>query len=143
MQDLFGDVPDTLPPGFSYEPNLVAHEEGERLTTLISHLSFEEFDFHGFKGKRRVVSFGWKYDFAAQRLVRIEPIPAFLLPLRRAAADFAGLDPQAIEHALVTEYSAGAAIGWHRDKAVFDEVVGVSFGAQCLLRFRKRLEKAW
>jgi alkylated DNA repair dioxygenase AlkB len=34
-------------------------------------------------------------------------------------------------------------IGWHRDKAVFDEVVGISLGAACDFRFRRRVGSRW
>jgi len=43
----------------------------------------------------------------------------------------------------VTEYSPGAAIGWHKDKAVFDEVVGVSLGAPCTFRLRRKAGAKW
>ena len=42
------------------------------------------------------------------------------------------------KQALVTEYRPGAGIGWHRDKAVFDQVVGISLLAPCVLRFRRK-----
>src|SRR4051794_2275629 len=48
------------------------------------------------------------------------------------------MEPDAFRHVLVTEYSAGAAIGWHRDKAVFAEVVGVSLLSACRFRFRRQ-----
>jgi len=35
---------------------------------------------------------------------------------------------------LINEYRPGAGIGWHRDKAQFDEVVGVSLLAPCCQR---------
>jgi alkylated DNA repair dioxygenase AlkB len=89
------------------------------------------------------VSFGWKYDFSAQRARPAEPIPDFLLPLRDRAARFAGVEPQALEQVLVTEYTPGAAIGWHKDKAVFDEVIGVSLGASATLRFRRETDGKW
>lgn len=38
---------------------------------------------------------------------------------------------------LVTEYEAGAGIGWHRDKDVFGEVVGISLLAPCSFRLRR------
>lgn len=35
-------------------------------------------------------------------------------------------------------------IGWHRDKAVFGEVVGILLLATCVLRFRRAMsEKKW
>jgi len=60
-----------------------------------------------------------------------------------AAADFAGMPASSLQHVLVTEYGAGAGIGWHRDKAVFDEVVGVSLLAPCDFRFRRRRGTKW
>jgi alkylated DNA repair dioxygenase AlkB len=44
---------------------------------------------------------------------------------------------------LVTEYGPGAAIGWHRDKGVFDEVVGISLVSPCNFRFRRKSGSAW
>ena len=58
--------------------------------------------------------------------------------MRQRAAAFAGLGPSDLQHVLLTEYSPGAAIGWHRDKAVFAEVVGISLLAHCRFRFRFR-----
>jgi alkylated DNA repair dioxygenase AlkB len=43
----------------------------------------------------------------------------------------------------VTEYGPGAGIGWHRDKAVFDEVVGVSLATACTLRLRRKTGASW
>jgi alkylated DNA repair dioxygenase AlkB len=44
-----------------------------------------------------------------------------------------------LEHALVAEYAPGAAIGWHRDRPVFGEVIGISFASACRFRFRRPL----
>jgi alkylated DNA repair dioxygenase AlkB len=35
-------------------------------------------------------------------------------------------------------YDPGAGIGWHKDRSVFDRVVGVSLGSPATLRFRQR-----
>jgi alkylated DNA repair dioxygenase AlkB len=43
----------------------------------------------------------------------------------------------------VTEYAPGAGIGWHRDKAHFGKVVGLSFGSPCRLRFRRKQGEHW
>jgi alkylated DNA repair dioxygenase AlkB len=142
--DLFGhDHKAELPLGLRYEPQLMTADEAIAYVQPIARLPFEAFQFHGFTGKRRVVSFGWKYDFSTETLQRIEPVPDFLLPLRRRAASFAGIEPEALEQVLVTEYQPGAAIGWHRDKAVFDKVVGTSFGAFCTMRFRRVHGQSW
>jgi alkylated DNA repair dioxygenase AlkB len=70
-------------------------------------------------------------------------MPEFLLPARAKAAAFAGLDPSDLQHALITEYSPGAAIGWHKDKAVFSEVVGLSLMSPCTFRFRRKAGSRW
>jgi len=111
--------------------------------THVRELPFWGFEFPGYTGKRRVVSFGWTYDFSGEKLRKADDIPQFLLPLRAVAATFANLEPDAFQHALVTEYGPGAGIGWHRDKAVFGEVVGVSLLAPCTLRFRRKAGAKW
>jgi alkylated DNA repair dioxygenase AlkB len=144
--DLFtaSAVPDpALPPGFRYQPALITEEDQDALLVRVRELPFREFEFHGYTGKRRVVSFGWKYDFGDRTLLKADDIPDFLLELRAAAARFAGMQPEALQQALVTEYGPGAAIGWHRDKAVFGEVVGVSLLTSCVFRLRRAVNDKW
>ena len=135
-------TPDGLE-GFRYRADLIARDEEAALVAHVRELPFREFEFHGYLGKRRVVSFGWRYDFSGSRLQKADDIPEFLLPLRARAASFARLEPEAFQHVLVTEYAPGAGIGWHRDKAVFGEVVGVSLLTPCVLRFRKKTDGQW
>ena len=133
----------TVPEGFRYQSDLIGPADEEALVARISELPFREFEFHGYLGKRRVVSFGWKYDFSGQRLRKADDIPDFLLPLRADAAPLADLEPSEFQHVLVTEYAPGAGIGWHRDKAVFGKVVGISLLAPCVLRFRRKAGETW
>src|SRR5438094_5568837 len=133
----------SLPDGFEYRPGLVTSGEEAELIEQFQALDFKPFEFHGYSGNRRVVSFGWHYDFAASQVRRIADLPDFLLPLRDRAALFAGIDPAALEHALVTEYSPGAGIGWHRDRPVFDDVIGISLGAPCRFRLRRKQGASW
>lgn len=137
------DMAPTLPEGLRYGEGVLSAREAERLVEGFAGLPFRAFDFHGFKGNRRVVSFGWRYDFSAATLNAAEPLPAFLEPARRAAAAFAGLDATAIEHAMVTEYAPGAGIGWHRDRPEFDRVIGLSFVSPAVLRLRRRDADRW
>ena len=129
----------TLPllEGFRYRPDLIGPAEETALVARVCELPFKEFEFHGYLGKRRVVSFGWQYDYSGQTLRKADDIPEFLLPLRELAASFAGFEPAALQHVLVTEYAPGAGIGWHRDKKVFGQVVGISLLTPCTLRFRR------
>lgn len=126
-----------LPEGFLYRPELIDPADEDALVARVRGLPFREFEFHGYVGKRRTVSFGWHYDFTGRKLLKADAVPDFLTGLREAAAAFAGLEPEALEHVFVTEYGPGAGIGWHRDKAVFGEVVGVSLLSPCVLRFRR------
>jgi alkylated DNA repair dioxygenase AlkB len=143
----FGSPSSTPPPefpeGFQYEPEMISSADEENLVRHIEKLPFREFEFHGFVGKRRVVSFGWRYDFADRGLREAEDIPEFLLPLRAIVARFIGRYPEELPHVLVTEYDVGAAIGWHRDKAVFGDVVGVSLLAPCTFRLRRKVGEDW
>ncbi|HEX3185748.1 MAG TPA: alpha-ketoglutarate-dependent dioxygenase AlkB [Pyrinomonadaceae bacterium] len=133
----------SVPEGLRYQPALISSSDEARLVEHVRPLPFREFEFHGYLGKRRIVSFGWKYDFSSQRLQKAEKIPDYLLSLRALAALFAKLDPEAFQQVLVIEYADGAGIGWHRDKAVFGQVVGVSLLAPCTLRFRRKFEGGW
>ena len=132
-----------LPEGFVYRPELVAPEQEVELIEQFRGLDFREFEFQGYLGKRRVVSFGLHYDFAERRVREAAEIPAFLLPLRDRAAAFAGLAAAALEHALVTEYAPGAAIGWHCDRPVFQDVIGISSCSPCRFSFRRRHGLGW
>ena len=140
--NLFG-APSALPDGFRYAAHLLSQDEEADLADAFRELPFKEFEFQGFLGKRRVVSFGWKYDFNTRDLQRTDDIPAVLLPVRTKAARFAGMDPASLQQVLLTEYRPGASIGWHKDKAVFGEVVGISLLSRCVFRFRRKAGSTW
>lgn len=129
--------------GFRYQPELIGVAEEAALLTSVRGLPFKNFEFHGFKGKRRTVSFGWQYEFSGRGALRkADDIPEFLLSLRARVAAFAGIAPAAFQHVLVIEYGPGAGIGWHRDRPVFGDVIGVSLLAPCVLRFRRKVSSA-
>lgn len=132
-----------LPDGFKYQTDIISAEFERMLLASIQALPFKQFEFHGFVGHRRTVSFGWSYDFAHEKLQPAEPIPKFLLKLRETAAAFAGLRPEELQQVLVTEYGVGAAIGWHRDKGVFGQVVGISLLSPCRFRLRRKVGAKW
>ena len=140
--DLFGTIPG-LPEGLVYRADLLSRTEEAALIARMAALPFTPFEFQGFLGKRRTVSFGWSYRFDGSGLAAAEPIPDWLLPLRERAAGFAGLEPAALAHALLIEYGEGAGLGWHRDRPVFGDVIGVSLLAPAPLRFRRRRGEKW
>jgi alkylated DNA repair dioxygenase AlkB len=139
---LFGDAPHA-PSGFAYRPEFVSPDEAEALVGQLEQLPFEPFDFRGFKGNRRTVAFGSRYDFTHGRVKTAEPVPDWLRPLRARAAAFAGIDDDALLQALITQYPPGAGIGWHRDRPEYGEVVGVSFASACILRLRRPHGDGW
>ena len=129
----------SLPEGFEYRAGFVSPDEEAALLEQFRELDFKEYEFHGYLGKRRVVSFGLHYDTDDTTT----EIPDFLQPLRRKAAGFARLEAAELQHALVTEYTPGAAIGWHRDRPAYLDVIGVSFGSSCRFRFRRKRGGGW
>ena len=141
--DLFDPRPAVLPAGFKYQPDLISKETERTLVEQIAGLPLKEFEFQGFLGRRRIVSFGWRYDFNGGGLQRTEDLPTFLLPVREQAAAFAGMPPERLQQVLVTEYKPGVQIGWHKDRSVFGEVIGVSLLSSCTFRLRRKLGTKW
>jgi alkylated DNA repair dioxygenase AlkB len=140
QDELFEGAP---PSGFSCWINGISCAEESVWVRMLEGLPLKPFEFHGYLGKRRVASFGWRYDYAGRALRASEPMPDFLERLRERAAVVAGLDPQSLQQALVTEYDTGVTIGWHRDKPMFEDVVALSFLSPCRLRLRRRSGTGW
>jgi DNA oxidative demethylase len=124
--------------GLKYAEEIISEEDERRLLGRLSSLELAPFRFHGFTGNRKTQSFGWRYDFEDASFTRTEPLPGWLEPLRETAAAFAGVEPDAFVHVLLARYDPGAGIGWHRDRDVFENVVGVSLNTPATMRFRQR-----
>lgn len=133
----------STPSGLRFWPDAVTPQQERDLLAVMAGLPFKVFEFQGFFGKRRVVSFGWRYDFNGGGLQKIEDMPDFLLQLREKAAAFAGLTPADLQQVLLTEYRPGAAIGWHKDRSVFGDVVGISLLSACTFRLRRKAGSKW
>ena len=134
-EDLFGSSPQ-WPLGLAYEPELIDADEEHRLLLAIGETPMHDAQYYQYTAKRRVASFGSSYDFAARALRVAEPIPEFLLPLRRRVADRFTVPEAAFGQVLITEYRPGTPLGWHRDALNYEVVAGVSLGGRCRLRFR-------
>jgi alkylated DNA repair dioxygenase AlkB len=126
------------PEGFAYRPDFLSPEEEAELAAWLGTLPFQPFQFRGFEGRRRVVSYGWQYDFTRSHLMQADDVPPELSPVRARAASFAGLAPGDLQQCLLNEYLPGAPIGWHRDRPMFEKVVGISLLAPCNFRLRRR-----
>jgi alkylated DNA repair protein (DNA oxidative demethylase) len=135
MLDLF-DEP--VLPGLRTRPDIIDRDEEAMLIERIDATDPAPFKFQGWTGKRVTTSFGWSYDFEVGRPVAAEPLPDWLLPIRDRAGQFARLDPTLLIQALLIRYDPGAGIGWHRDRPVYEDVIGISLGEPATMRFRRR-----
>jgi hypothetical protein len=112
------------PEGLRYAEEFVSPAVEKILIGHIAALPLQPFQFGQYEGKRRVASFGFRYDYTTRRL-------AFGGPGTRMG------------QVLCTEYDVGVGIGWHRDKPHFDRVLGLSLGSACKFRFRRPAYTKW
>ena len=129
--------------GLSYRPDFLSGEEETALLAIIGTLDFHQMKMRGVVARRRVIHYGVNYSFETFKATPGPPIPDFLMALRARAAEFAGLDAAQLEEALLTEYTPGATIGWHRDAHPFDVVIGISLLSAARFRFRRGKVRAW
>ena len=122
--------------GFAYQAGFLSVEEEQLLLERIRTLPLTNAQYKEFRAKRRVVSYGGRYDYDKNQLNAADPIPEFLDPLRQRVASWAGCAPEDFAHALVAEYAEGVQLGWHRDVPDFELVAGVSLLSACRMRFR-------
>jgi alkylated DNA repair dioxygenase AlkB len=133
-----------LPDGFLYCRDAITAADEGRLLAEIAALPFKEFQFHGFEGKRRVVSFGWRYDFTEHRALPADPIPPLFREVCGNVQATTGFTFRGLEQVLVTDYAPGAPIGWHKDRPLFGDVMGLSLVSPCVFRLRKPLgDRKW
>jgi len=135
MSTLF-DTP--LIEGLGYHEDFIGEAEEKDLIDRLTGLDLAPFRFQGWLGNRKTRSFGWRYDFDDASFTRTDPMPAWLHSLCEKAAALAGVAPSEIHHALIARYDPGAGIGWHKDRDVFERVVGISMSTPATLRFRQR-----
>lgn len=136
MQIDFIPVTEGLPEGFDYRPDFLETAEERILLETMGALPFMAAQYREWQAKRRIVSYGGRYDFTHHALDPAPPIPEFLIPLRARMADWAGVFPTALQHATVAEYRPGTQLGWHRDVPDFEQVMGVSLGGCARMRLR-------
>ena len=130
--DLFGDAPARAPvvAGFDYWADLLSTSEQDALVAAVQTLAFKPYEHLGYLGHRRIAAFDREGDGAGW--------PGFLLTLMARLADRLDLDGAAFVQVLVNEYAPGAGIGWHRDRPVYGEILGLSLLAPCVMRLRRR-----
>jgi alkylated DNA repair dioxygenase AlkB len=115
----------SLPSGFRYVAEAISPDEERDLIAHIVTLPLAAATYRGFTARRRIVHFE-------------DAVPEFLLPLRDKAAALGEVDSATLHKALVTEYAAGAVMGWHRDAPQYGPVVvGISLASACRMRLRR------
>jgi alkylated DNA repair dioxygenase AlkB len=134
---LFPDAPLLFAEGFAYEPEFLSAQEEQLLLEHIRGLPLANAQYKEFRAKRRVVSYGGRYDYDTNELQDAAPIPEFLLALRARVANWTGRPATDFAHALVAEYAQGVQLGWHRDVPDFELIAGVSLLSACRMRFRR------
>lgn len=128
---------DELPEGFLYRDGFLTEAEESELLAIFRGLGFVAYDYHGYQAKRRIVRYGVNYDINTREEGEgVLPIPEFLIGIRSRAASFAGIAADELVQAMVSEYSVGTPIGWHRDAPQFGIIIGISLGSACRMRLK-------
>lgn len=130
------------PDGLRYAAEFISPAAEGTLIGRIRELPLQPFQFGQYEGKRRVASFGFRYDYSQRRLQAADPIPDWLGSIIKRVEAFGGHETP-ISQVLCTEYDTGVGIGWHRDKPHFGEVFGLSLGSACKFRFRRAADRGW
>jgi alkylated DNA repair dioxygenase AlkB len=130
-------------PGLFLVPDAVGEAGEAVLAACIDAAPLAPFEFGQWRGKRLTAHYGRAYDFSRGRLDDAPPLSGWLVKLRGKLAPMVGLDPDALQAALLTRYDPGAGIGWHRDRPQYGEVLGLSLGADCVMRLRRRTESGF
>src|SRR5215212_57368 len=113
-------APSEEPAGLALREELLLPSEEADLLAVLADLRFEAIVMHGQEARRTARHYGLGYDYESRTPQPGEPVPDWLLPVRRRAAELAGEDPEALAEILVQRYPPGAGIGWHRDAPAFD-----------------------
>jgi len=105
----------------------------ERFATL----RWDPIVIRGQAARRTARHFGLGYDYQSRTPRPGEPIPHWIEPVRRAAAELGGVAPAELVEVLAQRYPAGSTLGWHRDAPAFGIVVGISLLGRSRLRFQR------
>ena len=133
----------SLPDGLLYRPDFITPGEERELFSHIERLEFSQVEMRGVVARRRTVHFGWTYGYYSRRTEPGPPLPGFLHGVRARLAEWAAIDAEQFVEALLTEYTPGAAIGWHRDAPMFGDVIaGLSLNTAARMKFRPHVPPA-
>jgi DNA oxidative demethylase len=125
------------PEGFRYVPAFLTEADERDLLGHVVGLDYSEVRMHGQVARRVVRHYGVRYDYDAATITEGDPVPSWLSGVRERCAGLLDVRADKLAEVLVTHYPPGATIGWHRDAPMFGNVVGVSLGSACVLRFQR------
>lgn len=138
---MMGEARVAAPAGLEYQPDFLSTSDEELLLAQVDSSEWLT-DL-----SRRVMHFGYKYDYTSRGIddtARIGPLPEWLAGLSRDVRESVSrevkrlLDPQQpFEQAIVNEYLPGQGIAAHIDRHCFGPVVAtVSLGSAVNMDFR-------
>ena len=107
--------PARLPEGFCHEDGFLAEDEERGLIQLLDSMPFEPAVYKGYLARRKVVSYGGRFDYDSNELLPAAALAPALMPLRERVAAWMGVAPKELVHALLARYEPGTPLGWHRD----------------------------
>jgi alkylated DNA repair dioxygenase AlkB len=129
------------PDGLVYIPDFITVDEEVALLAAMALIDWQKVVMHGTAARRTVAHFGVTYGYSSWRLEDAPPLPPWAVPLLPRVAAAMREPPNALGELLASCYPEGARIGWHRDAPMFGPaVIGISLGAPCVMRFRRRGE---
>jgi hypothetical protein len=94
-------APTEEPQGLVYRPDLISPDEEAELLERFEALRFEPIVMHGQAAKRTARHYGLDYDYESRTPKPGEPMPEWLEPSRRRAAELAGHAPEELVEILV------------------------------------------
>lgn len=125
------------PEGLIYVPHFISPNDEKTLLENIQLQEWEEVKMHGRVARRRVIHYGLNYTYDSRTVTPTLPPPSFLNVIINKGAKLIDVDSSDIAEILISEYSIGAGIGWHRDAPMFSKIIGISLGSECVIKFRK------
>jgi DNA oxidative demethylase len=125
------------PEGIVLRPEVISAAEESALLERFEPLRWDPIVIRGQAARRTARHYGLGYDYEARAPRPGEPIPEWIEPARRAAAELAGVASAELVEVLVQRYPPGSTIGWHRDAPAFGIVVGISVLGRARLRFQR------
>jgi alkylated DNA repair protein (DNA oxidative demethylase) len=130
-------APVEQPDGIVLQPEVITPAEESALLKRFETLRWDPIVIRGQAARRTARHFGLGYDYESRAPRPGEPIPDWIEPPRRAAAELAGVAAGDLVEVLVQRYPAGSTIGWHRDAPAFGIVAGISLLGRSRLRFQR------